>query len=83
MEPEPIDVVKALGIVPERPQPYWGWGTIPDAYGRMWDGDDGESPVPAPPQQPWPWPNAPAPTLTTLHCPGQYTLLQDLDDQDR
>ncbi|ARZ72605.1 hypothetical protein SMD11_7029 [Streptomyces albireticuli] len=81
VESQPIEVTKVLGTVPERPLPYWGWGTIPDAYGRMWDGDTGENPVPAPPHRPWPWSNAPAPTLTTLHCPGQYTLLQDLDDR--
>ena len=61
-----------MGLVPDRPLPYWGWGSIPDPYGRMWDGDDGESPVPPAPE-PWPWANAPGPTLTTLHCPGQYT----------
>lgn len=71
---QPIDPEKELGLVPDRPLPYWGWGTIPDPYGRMWDGDDGESPVPPPPED-WPWPNAPVPTLTTVHCPGQYTRL--------
>ena len=31
-----------LGIVPAEPLPYWGWGTIPDQYGRRWAEDDGE-----------------------------------------
>jgi hypothetical protein len=38
-----IDPVEALGITPDRPLPYWGWGDIPDQYRRRWDGDDGES----------------------------------------
>jgi hypothetical protein len=41
-----IDPLEVLGIVPDRPLPYWGWGSIPDQYGRRWDGDDGESPMP-------------------------------------
>ena len=40
--PTRIDPTAALGIVPTQPLPYWGWGTIPDQYGRRWDGDDGE-----------------------------------------
>jgi hypothetical protein len=44
-----IDPVEALGIQPDKPLPYWGWGDIPDQYRRRWDGDDGESPVPPDP----------------------------------
>lgn len=44
-----IDPADALGIVPGQPLPYWGWGDIPDQYGRRWDGDDGESPQPIDP----------------------------------
>jgi hypothetical protein len=44
-----IDPAEALGIVPGKPLPYWGWGDIPDQYGRRWDGDDGES---RPPRNP-------------------------------
>ena len=44
-----IDPVEALGILPGRPLPYWGWGDIPDQYGRRWDSDDGESPTPKDP----------------------------------
>ncbi|MGH2811730.1 MAG: IS1096 element passenger TnpR family protein [Actinomycetota bacterium] len=43
---ERIDPLETLGIVPERPLPYFGWGEIPDQYGRRWEDDDGESPVP-------------------------------------
>lgn len=81
-----IDPVAQYGAVPERPVPYWGWGVIPDAYGRLFDGDDGEHPIPDPPRQPWPWANAPEPTVITEHCPGQYTrtsrLYGDEDDPD-
>ena len=47
--PERIDPVETLGILPDRPLPYWGWGDIPDQYRRRWDGDDGESPRPKDP----------------------------------
>ncbi|MBI3745487.1 MAG: hypothetical protein HY264_02965 [Chloroflexi bacterium] len=29
---------------------YWGWGAIPDQYGRRWDGDDGEHRLPRDPR---------------------------------
>ncbi len=48
--PERIDPLDTLGIIPDRPMPYWGWGGIPDQYGRRWDGDDGETPPPADPE---------------------------------
>ncbi|MBO0809806.1 MAG: hypothetical protein J2P32_16040 [Actinobacteria bacterium] len=44
-----IDPVDVLGILPDTPLPYWGWGCIPDQYRRRWDGDDGDSPLPADP----------------------------------
>jgi hypothetical protein len=71
--PDEIDPEKVLGVVPDRPLPYWGWGVIPDPYGRLFDGDDGETPIPDPPHRPWPWANALEPTIITEHCPGQYT----------
>lgn len=55
-----LDPVETLGILPEAPTPYFGWGAIPDQYGRAWDGDDGESQPPPdpefrdlPPLRPW------------------------------
>ncbi|MEV8024177.1 hypothetical protein [Microbacterium sp. NPDC080220] len=45
-----IDPLDTVGIVPDKPLPYWGWGSIPDQYGRNWDGDDGESPMPPRPR---------------------------------
>jgi hypothetical protein len=41
-----IDPLDELGIVPVDPLPYFGWGDLPDQYGRRWDADDGESPEP-------------------------------------
>ncbi|MFI0242266.1 hypothetical protein [Streptomyces sp. NPDC016845] len=78
----PVDLDREVGIVPDKPLPYWGWGLIPDPYGRLWDGDDGEQPIPTPPHEPWPWANAPQPSLATLHCPGQYTRLLAVSDAD-
>jgi hypothetical protein len=40
--PTRIDPIEQLGILPDQPLPCWGWGDIPDQYGRLWDGDDGE-----------------------------------------
>ena len=48
--PERVDPVEVYGLMPDRPVPYFGWGTIPDQYGRRWDSDDGESAVPPAPQ---------------------------------
>lgn len=46
-----IDPLDQLGIVPTKPLPYWGWGDLPDQYGRRFAGDDGESPVPPNPRR--------------------------------
>ncbi len=45
-----IDPIEALGVIPGGPLPYFGWGDIPDQYGRAWSGDDGESQPPPDPQ---------------------------------
>jgi hypothetical protein len=47
---ERIDPLQALGIVPGAPLPYWGWGEIPDQYGRRTEDDYGEAPLPPDPQ---------------------------------
>ncbi|MFD4366663.1 hypothetical protein [Rhodococcus sp. NPDC058521] len=44
-----IDPLEVLGIHPQTPLPYWGWGSIPDQYGRRWSDDDEES---RPPRRP-------------------------------
>ncbi len=41
-----IDPQQALGIIPALPLPYWGWGPIPDQYGRRSDDDDDQTPLP-------------------------------------
>lgn len=51
---EKIDPLEELGIRPDRPLPYWGWGSIPDQFGRRWADDDGESRPPRRPSRPHP-----------------------------
>jgi hypothetical protein len=50
LEPERVDPLEELGILPDRPLPSWGWGNIPDQYGRRWNDDDGTSRVPSAPE---------------------------------
>jgi hypothetical protein len=66
---EKIDPVEVLGIRPDTPLPYWGWGTIPDQYGRRWASDDGESRPPRRPNQPHPM------RLHAWPAPGQLPTL--------
>ncbi|OIN78806.1 UPF0158 family protein [Mycobacterium malmoense] len=49
-----VDPVEVLGITPRQPLAYWGWGTIPDQYGRRWADDDGQGRIPSRPSQPHP-----------------------------
>ena len=46
----PINPIECLGIVPDRPLPYFGWGAVPDQYGRAWSADDGEAQQPQDPE---------------------------------
>lgn len=48
--PERIDPLETVGIKPRVPTPYFGWGSLPDQYGRRWDADDGESSPPYDPK---------------------------------
>ena len=48
--PERADPIEAYGIVPTRPVAIFGWGDLPDQYGRRWKGDDGTSPPPPNPE---------------------------------
>jgi hypothetical protein len=55
-----IDPLDVLGLIPSLPLAYWGWGEIPDQYGRRWEQDDGEADAPVdpelsdlPPLRPW------------------------------
>lgn len=40
-----IDPAECVGLDASAmpgPLPYWGWGSIPDQYGRRWNGDSGD-----------------------------------------
>jgi hypothetical protein len=39
--PEKVDPREAYGPLPRRPVAIWGWGWIPDQYGRETRDDDG------------------------------------------
>lgn len=44
VEFEKIDPAQQFGVLPPVPLPFWGWGWIPDQYGRRTrDGDDEEA----------------------------------------
>lgn len=43
---ERLDPLERLGFTPEEPVPVWGWGAIPDQYGRRWPDDDGSGRAP-------------------------------------
>ncbi len=61
--PERVDPEEVYGITPNRPVPYWGWGTLPDQYGRRFADDHDEGPEPPDPEgrdlptffPPWRW----------------------------
>jgi hypothetical protein len=43
VQPEKADPLVELGVVPAEPAAFWGWGSMPDQYGRRsFDGDEGE-----------------------------------------
>jgi hypothetical protein len=45
-----IDPLETLGLIPKDPLPFFGWGSIPDQYGRRWAEDDSEAAIPADPE---------------------------------
>ncbi|HVC76358.1 MAG TPA: hypothetical protein VND96_07570 [Candidatus Micrarchaeaceae archaeon] len=45
-----IDPLDALGLIPKAPLPFFGWGNIPDQYGRTWAEEGSENAVPADPE---------------------------------
>lgn len=45
-----VDPREVLGLVPDVPMSYFGWGSIPDQYGRVWQDDDETSPMPPDPE---------------------------------
>ncbi|MGI8796480.1 MAG: IS1096 element passenger TnpR family protein [Acidimicrobiia bacterium] len=46
-----IDPHETLGTMPDSPMPYFGWGELPDQYGRRFADDDLESVVPPNPRR--------------------------------
>jgi Plasmid pRiA4b ORF-3-like protein len=45
-----LDPLEALGQVPNAPLLFFGWGSIPDQYGRAWAEEDAESSIPIDPE---------------------------------
>ena len=45
-----IDPRDTVGLVPKVPLPYFGWGNIPDQFGRTWAGEETESSTPLDPE---------------------------------
>jgi hypothetical protein len=80
VDAQTFDPAEHYHRVPRTPIPVFGWGTIPDPYGRLFLGDDGGTPVPRPPED-FPRANAPEPTVVTLHAPGRYTLTRTPTDE--
>ena len=49
---ERIDPLDTVGTPPASPTPYFGWGDLPDQYGRRWHTDDGDALEPERPADP-------------------------------
>jgi Plasmid pRiA4b ORF-3-like protein len=47
-----VDPEKVLGLTPQAPTGYLGWGSMPDQYGRRWAQDEGQGSAPSRPRQP-------------------------------
>ena len=47
---ERADPIESYGLVPPRPVPVFGWGVLPDQFGRRWSDDDGSSRPPPNPK---------------------------------
>ena len=50
VDPERVDPEQQCGITRAAPVAYWGWGAVPDQYGRRFADDDGDGPVPPDPE---------------------------------
>ncbi|RZL76165.1 MAG: hypothetical protein EOP32_29790 [Rhodococcus sp. (in: high G+C Gram-positive bacteria)] len=77
-----IDPLEVLGTTPGKPLPYWGWGSIPDQYGRRWADDDGQSRVPSRPTQPHPMLLHAWPEMEPAHPLGLSELRQAIATDD-
>jgi len=51
--PERVDPYEVYGTEPDKPVAVFGWGAIPDQYGRRWAGDDTITAMPPPPDPPF------------------------------
>jgi hypothetical protein len=72
-----VDPVEVVGIVPKWPTAFWGWGEIPDQYGRRWADDDGSDAPPKPPRErhpmldyAWPSGSTPSPPVDLVELRG-------------
>lgn len=62
-----VDPERMFGSTPPHLVAYWGWGAMPDQYGRRWLEDDLEGPIPPDPEgrdlpefhRPWQWSDKP------------------------
>ncbi|MBY5162113.1 UPF0158 family protein [Salsipaludibacter albus] len=52
VEPQRVDPWEVLGVEPDRPTVAFGWGDLPDQYGRRFADDDGNGPLPDQPDPP-------------------------------
>lgn len=79
-----VDPLEVLGTRPGSPMAYFGWGSMPDQYGRRWVDDDGSGPKPRRPAKPHPmltheWPaRAPSEPVDLRQLRGA-TFGQDAD----
>jgi hypothetical protein len=86
MGPKLADPLESLGTIPDGPLSCWGWGDIPDQYGRRWSGDDGSTPMPPapdgmadlPPILPWWGPQPSRGRQASLHS-GEVTEIRYRD----
>ena len=73
--PKRIDPLAVLGHVAPGPEPYFGWGTLPDQHGRRWD-DDPVWEEAAVPEQPDPPGSDLPPLQPTWGPPGAFRALR-------
>lgn len=77
-----VDPVEVLGGIPEQPMAYFGWGTIPDQYGRTWASDDGSGQPPTRPKQPHPMVVGSWPEQEELQAPDPDALRVAIANRD-
>lgn len=82
VHPKKVDPVEVLGVRPKEPAAFWGWGNMPDQYGRRWMSDDGQSslprrPVAAEPMSTYAWPESQPITSEALEVVRRAITEQD------